>query len=58
MFDAYGRFVNFGLPDEPLPGFNAISLLSHGTVFGGSHGAGRGGCVKILQLAMRKSMKL
>jgi hypothetical protein len=44
-------------PDEPFPGFNAISLLGHGTVFGGSRSANKEECLQIHQLAVHKSMK-
>jgi alcohol dehydrogenase (NADP+) len=57
MLDIRGGFVTIGIPDEPLPGFNTITLLGHGTVFGGSHSASKEECLQILQLAVHKSMK-
>jgi hypothetical protein len=44
-------------PDEPLLGFNAMSLFGHGTVFGGSPSASKKECLQMLQLAVHKSMK-
>jgi alcohol dehydrogenase (NADP+) len=57
MLHTYGRFVTVGIPDEPLPGFNAMSLLGHGAVFGGSHSASKEEYLMILQLAVHKSVK-
>jgi hypothetical protein len=37
MLETHGRFVTVGLRDEPLLGFNAMSLLDQGAFFGGSH---------------------
>jgi alcohol dehydrogenase (NADP+) len=58
MLDTHGRFVTVGLPNEPLPGANAMSLLGYDAVFGGSHGAKKEKCLQTHQLVVHKSMKL
>jgi alcohol dehydrogenase (NADP+) len=57
MLDVDGRFVTVGLRDEPLPRSNAMSLLGHGAVFGGSHSVNKEECLQIHQLVVHKSMK-
>jgi hypothetical protein len=57
MLDTHGRFVTVGLRDEPLLGFNAMSLLDHGAFFGGSHIASKTERVCIIQLAVYKNLK-
>jgi alcohol dehydrogenase (NADP+) len=57
MIDVHSRFVIVGLPDEPLPGFNAMSLLGNGVVLGGSHVDSEKKCIQMLQLAANKGVK-
>jgi alcohol dehydrogenase (NADP+) len=57
MLDIHGRFVIVGLPDEPLPGFNAMSLLGNGAFLGGSHIGSKKECIQMLQLAADKGVK-
>jgi alcohol dehydrogenase (NADP+) len=57
MLDTHGCLVTVGLRDEPLLGFNAMSLLDHGAFFGGSHIACKKERVYIVQLAVYKILK-
>jgi alcohol dehydrogenase (NADP+) len=57
MLGTHGHFVTVGIPDEPPPRSNAMSLLGHGAVFGGSHSANKEECLQIHQLVVHKNIK-
>jgi alcohol dehydrogenase (NADP+) len=57
VLDVHRRFVIVGLRAEPLPGFNAMFLLSNGSFIGGSHIESKKECLQIPPLAADKGAK-
>ncbi|BFZ60222.1 hypothetical protein YB2330_001248 [Saitoella coloradoensis] len=52
-----GFYTNLGLPDQDLPQFNAMDLMSNAAHIGGSHIGSKKECLDMLDLAVRKGVK-
>jgi alcohol dehydrogenase (NADP+) len=57
MLNIHGRLITCGLPDDPFPGLNAMSMSSNGALFGGSHLGNKKECLAMLKLAAEKGIK-
>jgi D-arabinose 1-dehydrogenase-like Zn-dependent alcohol dehydrogenase len=57
MLDIHSRFVIVGLPDEPLPGLNAMSLFGVGTFLGSLDMGSKKESIQMLQLVLDKGVK-